>query len=236
MLAVGLALIAVIGAMLPGRSATVAVADQEPVPLPKLLRRARSHRGYVLLTTGFFVCGFHVAFVATHLAAFLTDNGLTAAVGATALAMIGIFNIIGSSSFGTLGDRYRKRTLLSILYLSRAMVFMLFVLLPLTSVTAVAFGAVIGFLWLATIPLTSGIVAQIFGSRYLSTLFGITFLSHQLGAFLGVWLGGRLFDTTGSYTLAWIVAAILGVIAGLLHIPISEDPITVAAQPAESPA
>ncbi len=235
-LAVGLALIAVIGAMLPGRSATVAVADQEPVPLPKLLRRARSHRGYVLLTTGFFVCGFHVAFVATHLAAFLTDNGLTAAVGATALAMIGIFNIIGSSSFGTLGDRYRKRTLLSILYLSRAMVFMLFVLLPLTSVTAVAFGAVIGFLWLATIPLTSGIVAQIFGSRYLSTLFGITFLSHQLGAFLGVWLGGRLFDTTGSYTLAWIVAAILGVIAGLLHIPISEDPITVAAQPAESPA
>ena len=234
-LAVGLVFIALFALRMPRRDGADE-AEGPPEPLPAILRRARSHRGYVLLTTGFFVCGFHVAFVATHLPAYLTDNGLTPAVGATALAMIGIFNIIGSSSFGALGDRYRKRTLLALLYLSRAVVFTLFLVLPLTSATAVGFGAVIGFLWLATVPLTSGIVAQIFGSRYLSTLFGITFLSHQIGAFLGVWLGGRLFDTTGTYTTAWIVAAILGVIAGLIHIPISDEPLAATAEPVESPA
>ncbi len=234
-LAIGIGLIAIIALRFPLRP-TVEVDRHLDEPLPDVLRRARSHRGYLLLTAGFFVCGFHVAFVATHLPAYLTDNGLPGFVGATALSLIGVFNIVGSSAFGVMGDRFRKRTLLSILYTSRAAVFALFLLLPLTSSTALVFGATIGFLWLATVPLTSGVVAQIFGSRYLSTLYGITFLSHQVGAFLGVWLGGRVFDATGSYTPVWVAAAILGLVAGLIHLPISDTPLAMKLEPAESTA
>ncbi len=233
--AIGVGLIAVLGLAFPAHTADADDAHLDE-PLPTVLRRAWTHKGYLLLTAGFFVCGFHVAFVATHLPAYLTDNGLTELVGASALSLIGVFNIIGSSTFGVLGDRFRKRTLLSILYISRAVVFTLFLLLPLTSATALIFGSVIGFLWLATVPLTSGIVAQIFGSRYLSTLYGITFLSHQVGAFLGVWLGGRVFDATGSYEPVWVAAVVLGLVAGLIHLPISETPVSVKADPAEAVA
>lgn len=210
----------------------------EPAPaaseigLGRVLARARRHRGYWLLNAGFFVCGFHVAFVAAHLPAFLNDNGRSPEIGAWALALIGLFNLIGSLTFGWLGDSYRKKRLLSGLYFGRALVISLFLLLPLTDTTALLFGASIGFLWLATVPLTSGMVAQIFGSRYLSTLYGVVFLSHQLGAFLGVWLGGRVYDASGSYQPVWLLAVVLGLLAGVLHLPISDRQIIWEREPA----
>lgn len=199
--------------------------------LLQALSQARQHSGFLLLTAGFFVCGFHVAFIATHLPAFLADNGLTPGVAATALALIGLFNIVGSYTFGFLGDRYRKKYLLSFLYFARAVVISLFLIIPISNTTALIFGSAIGFLWLATIPLTSGLVAQIFGIRYLSTLYGIVFLSHQIGSFLGVWLGGRAYDMTGSYNTVWFASIVLGLIATLLHTPISDRP-AVRVQPA----
>jgi predicted MFS family arabinose efflux permease len=225
-LALALAVVAIVAFGFPGREAVAAESSEtEPLEessLGRTLLRASRHGGYWLLTAGFFVCGFHVAFVATHLPAFLTDNGLAPALGATALSLVGLFNLFGSSIFGWLGDRYRKKLLLSGLYFGRAVVISLFLLVPLSSTSALAFGAMIGFLWLATVPLTSGMVAQIFGTRYLSTLYGIVFLSHQLGAFLGVWLGGRVFAATGSYTGVWLAAVALGLVAAILHLPISD--------------
>lgn len=206
---------------MPGRPSTGDSVHLED-SLPAVLRRASRNGSYLLLTAGFFVCGFHVSFIATHLPAFLTDSGIAAGVAATALSLIGLFNIFGSFGFGVLGDRYRRRTLLSVLYFARAVVIALFLVVPLTRTSALVFGAVIGFLWLATVPLTSGVVAGIFGSRYLSTLYGVVFLSHQLGAFLGVWMGGRVFDVTGSYTPVWLAAVALGVVAGVIHLPIDE--------------
>ena len=173
------------------------------------------------------MCGFHVAFIATHLPAFLADNSVSKIAGATALAMIGLFNIFGSYLFGFLGDRLRKKYLLSFLYLSRAVVISLFLVLPITNFSAIAFGCAIGFLWLATVPLTSGIVAQVFGARYLSTLYGFVFFSHQIGSFLGVWLGGRIYDMVNSYDTVWVLAILLGVAAAILHLPITDQPVKI---------
>ena len=145
--------------------------------------------------------------------------------GAAALSMIGLFNVIGSYLFGMLGDRFRKKYLLSLLYFLRAMVIAAFLILPISEFSALVFGGAIGFLWLATVPLTSGLIAQVFGSRYLSTLYGIVFFSHQIGSFLGVWLGGRLYDATGSYTTVWLTAIILGLLAAAVHLPISDRPL-----------
>ncbi|UCD78809.1 MAG: MFS transporter [Desulfobacterales bacterium] len=196
-----------------------------PQTLTRVLGRARRHSGYLFLTAGFFVCGFHVAFIATHLPAFLADNSVSKMTAATALAMIGLFNIFGSYLFGYLGDRFRKKYLLSFLYLSRAIVITLFLVLPISNFSAIFFGCAIGFLWLATVPLTSGIVAQIFGARYLSTLYGIVFFSHQIGSFLGVWLGGRVYDISNSYGIVWVMAILLGVTAAILHLPITDQPV-----------
>ena len=193
--------------------------------LLEALAKAKGHSGYWLLNAGFFVCGFHVAFIATHLPSFLTDGGLSSWVGATALSLIGLANICGSLLFGRLGDRYRKKYLLSALYFGRSLVIGLFLIVPLTNFTALLFGAFIGFLWLATVPLTSGTVAQIFGSRYLSTLYGVVFFSHQIGSFMGVWLAGRLYDSTGSYDVVWWMAIALGVLATLVHLPIADRPL-----------
>ena len=192
------------------------------VGLQQVLRQAGTHSGYLLLNAGFFVCGFHVAFIAAHLPSFLADQGLPTSVAATALALIGLFNMAGSYLFGRLGDRYRKKYLLSFLYFARAVVISGFLIVPVTSTTALIFAAVIGFLWLATVPLTSGTVAQIFGPRHLSSLYGIVFLSHQVGSFLGVWLGGRIYDETGSYAPVWIGAIVLGVLAAIVHLPIRD--------------
>lgn len=200
---------------------------EKPQPLTLVLSRARRHSGYLLLTAGFFVCGFHVAFIATHLPAFLADNSVSKMAGATALAMIGLFNIFGSFLFGFIGDRLRKKYLLSFLYLSRAVVISLFLVLPISNSSAIAFGCAIGFLWLATVPLTSGIVAQIFGARYLSTLYGIVFFSHQIGSFLGVWLGGRIYDMVNSYDTVWILAILLAVAAAILHLPITDQAVKI---------
>lgn len=223
LIGIGMALVVIAGALLPRGS----VADPEaraPASMLATIDRARRNPNYLLLIGGFFVCGFHVSFIRTHLSPFLEDGGLDVRIGAASLALIGLFNIFGSLTFGTLGDRFRKRTLLSILYFGRAIVISLFLVFPLTSATALVFAGAIGFLWLATVPLTSGIVAQIFGPRYLGTLFGFVFLSHQIGAFLGAWLGGRVFDTYGDYQAVWIAAIVLGVLAGLIHVPIKEHP------------
>ena len=192
--------------------------------LGEALREARDHRGYRLLICGFFVCGFHVAYIATHLPAFVVDKGLPPEFGAWALALVGLFNVIGAALAGFLGGKVSKKYLLSSLYFARAVLFTVFVLVPVSEVSVLIFGAAMGLLWLSTVPLTSGLVAQIFGPRYMATLFGIVFLSHQVGSFLGAWLGGYLFDTTGSYDMVWWISVALGLISAALHWPINEAP------------
>jgi predicted MFS family arabinose efflux permease len=189
------------------------------------IREAREHSGYWLLNAGFFVCGFHVAFVATHLPAYLADQGLPPSVSAWSLAMIGLFNIFGSYFFGVLGGRFRQKWVLSANYAARAVVIALFMLLPLSGAFAIAFGAGIGFLWLGTVPLTSGLVARVFGVRYLSMLYGVVFASHQLGAFLGAWGGGYAYDVLGSYDAIWLASIALAIFAALIHLPIRDQPL-----------
>ena len=186
---------------------------------------ALGHRGYVLLTVGFFVCGFQVVFVGVHLPAYLADHGFAPHVAVMALALIGLFNIVGTYTTGWLGSRVPKKHILSFIYFARAVVIAAFVFLPLTAVSVYAFAVALGLLWLSTVPPTNGIVAQVFGVRYLAMLSGFTFFSHQIGSFLGAWLGGRLYDATGSYDIVWYIAIALGVVAGLLNLPIDEREI-----------
>ena len=193
--------------------------------LGQALREASRHRGYWLLNAGFFVCGFHIAFIATHFPAYLDDRGLGLQIGASALALVGLFNIFGSYFFGLSGDYMRKKYVLSGLYAARALVIALFLAVPLSSATALVFAAAMGFLWLGTVPLTSGLVGQIFGIRYLSTLYGIVFLSHQVGSFFGAWLAGLFYDRTGSYDAAWAASIALGLLAALVHLPIRDAPV-----------
>ena len=184
------------------------------------------------MTLGFFVCGFHLAFISIHLPAYLTDMGMAAEWGAWSLALIGVFNVIGSFGAGMLGDKYRKKSLLSGLYLLRALSILFFIVVPLSEISVILFSSALGLLWLSTIPLTSGLVAHMFGPRYMGTLFAIVFFSHQLGSFLGVWLGGYFYDTTGSYMPVWWAGVALGVAAALVHWPISEERTPAVAQPA----
>ena len=186
---------------------------------------ALGHRGYVLLTVGFFVCGFQVVFIGVHLPAYLADHGFAPHVAVTALALIGLFNIVGTYSTGWLGSRMPKKHILSFIYFMRAVVIALFVFLPLTTVSVYAFAVSLGLLWLSTVPPTNGIVAQVFGVRYLAMLSGFTFFSHQVGSFLGAWLGGRLYDMTGSYDVVWYISIALGIVAGLFNLPIDEREI-----------
>ncbi len=190
------------------------------------LREAAGHRGYWLLNAGFFVCGFHIAFIATHLPAYLDDKGLGIEIGAQVLALVGLFNILGSYVFGRAGDLLRQKYVLSALYTARSAVIALFLFLPLNHASALVFAGAMGFLWLGTVPLTSGIVGRIFGIRYLSMLYGIVFLSHQLGSFFGAWMAGLIFDATGSYNIAWGFSIALGLFAGLVHLPIADAPVT----------
>jgi MFS family permease len=183
------------------------------------------HRGYVLLTLGFFVCGFHVAFIAVHFPAYVKDLGLAAEVGAWAIAIIGLFNIVGSFLSGLAGQRWPKKNGLVVIYSLRAIAIATLLIADKTATTIYTFAAVMGILWLSTVPLTSGIVAQVFGLRFMATLFGFVFLSHQLGSFLGVWLGGYLYDRTGSYDVVWWTGVALSIVAALLHMPINERPL-----------
>nr|WP_298110958.1 MFS transporter [uncultured Pseudomonas sp.] len=203
-------------------------------PLPSLgqeqtlreaLREAAGHSGFWLLGLGFFVCGFQVVFIGVHLPAYLVDQHLPALVGTTVLALVGLFNIFGTYGAGWLGGRISKPRLLSALYLARAVVITLFVLTPLTAWSAYAFGIAMGLLWLSTVPLTNGTVATLFGVRNLSMLGGIVFLFHQLGAFMGGWLGGYLYDRTGSYELVWQIAILLSLMAAALNWPVREQPV-----------
>ena len=189
------------------------------------LSEAAGHRGYVLLTVGFFVCGFHVAFIGVHFPAYVRDLGLDPSVGAWAIAIIGLMNIAGSLLSGMFGQRYSKKCGLSSIYFLRAVVILALLLAPKTVFTIYLFAAGMGFLWLSTVPLTTGIVAQVFGVRYMATLFGIVFLSHQIGSFVGVWLGGRIYDQTGSYDGMWYAGIVLGLLASAIHLPINEKPL-----------
>ena len=189
------------------------------------LKRASSHRGYWLLVMGFFVCGFQVQFVGTHLPKYLTDSGAGAWLAATAISIIGLFNLFGTIAAGWAGGRWRKRSLLSQIYLARGLLFLVFLYVPMNEVTVISFSALLGLLWLSTVPLTSGIVAQVFGPRYMSTLFAIVFLSHQLGAFSGVFLGGLFYDMFGTYEAAWWLAIALSAVAALIHWCIDDRPV-----------
>lgn len=171
------------------------------------------------------MCGFQVQFLSAHLPAYLVDRGFDAYFGASMLVVIALANMVGGVSFGYLGGRLSKKNLLSAIYMARAVAICAFVSLPVTHASVVAFAATIGFLWLCTIPLTVGIVGQVFGMRHVAVLYGVTFFSHQLGSFTGVWLGGRLFDATGSYDAIWWLLVGLGVVASALHMPIDERPV-----------
>lgn len=210
--------------VLRGRAAGP-VAGQHNQTLAEAVREASGHSGFWYLTAGFFVCGFQVVFIAVHLPAYIGDLGLSASVGAAALALIGFFNIIGSWGCGMLGARRSKKYLLSGLYVLRSVVTVAFLFAPKTDMVIYLFASAMGLLWLGTVPLTSGLVAQIFGIRYMATLFGIVFFSHQMGSFLGAWLGGRLFDLTGSYDMMWWISVALGIAAGILHLPIADKPV-----------
>ncbi|MGH8616404.1 MAG: MFS transporter [Burkholderiales bacterium] len=223
-----LALAAVVLFIIP---LSVAIAE-EPVrhdgprqSIPEALREALGHRDFLLLTTAFCVCGFQLMFISVHFPAYLQDHRMSANTGMIALALIGLFNILGSYTWGVLGGRYTKKYLLASLYFIRAMAIAAFVLLPLSPLTVYAFSAVIGFLWLGTVPLTNSIIAHMFGVRYMATLAGIAFFSHQVGSFFGVFLGGWLFDRTGSYQLMWWLTVGMGIVSALLNLPIDERPV-----------
>jgi MFS family permease len=213
------------GAILTGKAAPSA-GDTVARPGRAFLE-AVGYRQYWLMFVGFFVCGFHVSFVATHLPAYLVDNGIAATMGATALALIGFFNIFGSLAFGALGDRFSKKKTLAFLYLTRGAAIAGFMAVPLSNASVLVFAAVMGFTWLGTVPLTNGLVGQVFGARYMATLSGFVFFGHQIGAFIGVWLGGLIFDLTGSYNPIWYAGIALGVFAAAVHWPIDERPLAV---------
>jgi len=191
----------------------------------KAIKEAFSHKGYILLVCGFFVCGFQITLVATHIPGYMQEKGLSEWSAPIILALIGFFNIIGTLGMGYLGTKYSKKILLSILYFSRAIIIALFIFSPVSMFTSILFGITFGMLWLSTIPPTNGIVAQIFGTKYLSTLFGIVFFSHQIGAFFGAYLGGYFYDLYGSYDYAWFISIALSIFATLVHLPIDEKPI-----------
>lgn len=189
------------------------------------LHEASRERSFHYLFWGYFVCGFQTAFIMLHLPSYLVDAGMSANVGMTAVALIGLFNIFGSFYFGWAGGRSSKKNLLVWIYGLRAVAIFVFMLIPLSTATAWIFAAVIGILWLATVPLTNGLIAQIFGLRYMSMLTGVVFLGHQLGSFLGAWLGGRIFDETGSYSLAWSISIGLSILAAICSWPVNEKPL-----------
>ena len=187
------------------------------------IRGALAHPSYVLLTCGFFVCGFHIAFISTHLPPYLTDLGFSGGLAAWSLALIGLFNVIGAYSAGVLGGTHSKRLLLSGIYFGRAVIFALFLVVPTTPLVVLLFAAAMGLLWLSTVPPTSGLVAVMFGTRHVGMLFGFVFLSHQVGAFIGAWLGGVVYEATGAYELMWWLSIMLGLAAAIVHLPIHEQ-------------
>lgn len=233
-----LAMIAIAAVMAPlafpltGKAGDSADGAQQSQSIGGAVSEAAAHGGYRYLTAGFFVCGFHVAFIAFHLPAYIGDLGLPPSIGAASLALVGFFNIIGSYLCGFLGGRYSKKNLLSAVYGLRAVVIAVFLILPKNEISVLALASAMGLLWLGTVPLTSGLIAQIFGVKYMATLFSIVFFSHQVGSFLGAWMGGWLYDLTGSYDMMWWISIALGIVAMGLHLPIIEKPLRPAARQA----
>ena len=211
-------------------SAGSGVAQQS---LRQALSEAMAHRSYVLLVTGFFTCGFQLAFITVHMPAYLVDRGLSAEVGGWTIAVIGLFNIIGSLTSGWLGNYVPRRYILSVIYFGRALAVLAFISFPVTPLSSILFGAVMGFLWLSTVAPTNGIIALMFGTRWLATLAGLAFFNHQVGGFLGVWLGGVVFERTGSYDAVWWLSILLGLLSAAINLPIVEKPV---ARPLAAPA
>ncbi|WP_421726785.1 MFS transporter [Bauldia sp.] len=218
-----LMVVPLLSVVLKGKPSAVPVtADEKDQSIPEALREAFGHRSYRLLVMGFFVCGFQVAFITVHLPPYLNDIGIPAIYGGYAIGLIGLFNIFGSITSGFLTNHMPRRYLLAIIYITRAAVVVVFLLVPPSIPSVLIFSAVIGFLWLSTVPPTQQLVAIMFGTRYLATLFGFVFFSHQLGSGLGVWLGGFLYDRTGSYDGVWWLSVALGIMAAIVHLPIVE--------------
>ncbi|WP_296992983.1 MFS transporter [Thalassospira sp. UBA1131] len=212
-----------------GNSPT-ATPDLGPQGLAAAFHEARKHRGFALLNAGFFVCGFHIAVIATHLPTFTELCGLPRSVAAEGLALIGLFNIVGTLTAGWAGGKWRKKYGLSFIYGMRALVIVIFIFAPKTSETILLFSASMGALWLSTVPLTSGLIAQVFGPRYMATLFGIVMLSHQIGAFFGAWMGGIVYDLTGNFDAVWWASVALGVFAAIVHMPIDDRELRATAK------
>jgi MFS family permease len=204
------------------RGRTESVPGEADMKFMTALSRAWGYGSYRLLVIGFFVCGFHLAFIGVHMPAYLVECGLSPEVGSWAIAVIGLFNVVGSLMSGWLGSRVPKQMLLALIYFLRALAIAGFVFLPVTELSAYIFGAVMGLLWLSTVPLTAGLVTLFFGPRYMGMLYGIAFLSHQIGSFFGVWLGGLVYDLTGAYDLMWYLGILLGLASAAVHIPINE--------------
>jgi len=193
--------------------------------ISEALKEAFSHKGFVLLTFGFFVCGFNITLVSAHIPGYIQERGFEAWTAFAILSLIGLFNIFGTLSFGYLSGKYSKKILLSILYFSRGIVLILFLVLPTSTYVALGFGILYGYLWLSTIPPTNGIISQVFGTKYLSMLYGLVFFSHQIGSFFGAYLGGYFYDQYGSYDYAWYLSIALSFFATAVHLPIDEKPL-----------
>jgi MFS family permease len=208
-----------------------AAAHQREQSLVQAMREALRYPSFQLLMAGYFVCGFQVVFIAVHMPSYLKDKGLSPQVASYALALIGLFNVFGTYAAGVLGQKLAKRKILAFIYLARAVAISVFLLVPLTPLSVYVFASVMGLLWLSTVPVTNAAVAQIFGVAHLSMLSGFVFFSHQIGSFMGVWLGGYLYDKTGSYDVVWYITIALGVAAALINLPIKEVAIARAPQP-----
>ncbi len=226
-----LLIIPVLAIPLRGNSSASNIAGAEiEQSISEALKEAFAHKSYLLLASGFFVCGFQVAFIAAHFPAYISDLGIEARWAVIAISLIGFFNIFGSLASGFIGQYYSKRILLALIYFARSIAFTVFLLVPATPTTIVIFSIVIGILWLSTVAPTNGLVAVMFGTRYLGMLGGIVFFSHQLGSFLGIWMGGVLYDQTGSYNLVWWLGMVLGLIAAVVHWPIKEEAVVRSPQ------
>ncbi len=229
-LAAVVALTVPLAAAVAGKRKPADEADAEQGVI-EALGEAVKHGGFLMLVAGFFVCGFQTMFIGAHLPVYLTDQGAPAWLGAATLSAIGLFNMLGCFLWGWAGDRYPRKYLLAWLYIARSAVIIIFLLMPFSVVSAIVFAAAMGMLWLGTVPLTSGLVAQIFGTQYMAMLYGFVFLNHQLGSFVGIWLGGLLYDRTGSYDVIWWIAISLGLIAGLIHYPIDDRAVARISAP-----
>jgi MFS family permease len=231
-LAAAVLLIAPLALGLREHSFSVGTNTERSQTIGQAFREAIKYPSFQLLMVGYFVCGFQVVFIGVHMPSYLKDKGLSPQVASYALALIGLFNVFGTYIAGALGQKMAKRKILATIYFSRAVVIAVFLALPISPASVYVFAAIMGFLWLSTVPPTNALVAQIFGIRHLSMLSGFVFFSHQVGSFMGVWLGGYLYDRTGSYNVVWLIAIALGIIAGLANLPVQEGPI---ARPSTAP-